>query len=70
MTPSTEHSSDSGAESGMDSDGSGEITRQGEVVGTPRYMAPEQHLGEPTGAAADQYAFSMALWKALTSKAP
>jgi serine/threonine-protein kinase len=66
----TEHGGDSEAESGGEPDEEDEITREGEVVGTPRYMAPEQHLGEPTGPAADQYAFATALWEALTSEPP
>jgi tetratricopeptide (TPR) repeat protein len=49
---------------------SGELTRFGTVVGTPRYMAPEQHRGEPLGAAVDQYAFCVALWEALAGTDP
>jgi len=40
------------------------------VIGTPRYMAPEQHLAEPLGPATDQYAFCVALWESLTGRAP
>jgi len=46
------------------------LTVVGEVVGTPRYMPPEQHRSEPLGPAADQYAFCVSLWEALTGKAP
>ncbi len=42
------------------------LTRTGTVVGTPRYMAPEQHLGESLTPAADQYGFCVALFEALT----
>lgn len=49
---------------------SGTITRIGTVMGTPRYMAPEQHLGEALDAAADQYAFCVALWEALAGVDP
>jgi len=49
---------------------SGTITRFGTVMGTPRYMAPEQHRGEPLDAAADQYAFCVALWEALAGADP
>ena len=55
--------------------GSGEglsdsCTRRGTVVGTPLYMAPEQHVGGPLTPAADQYAFCVALWKALCGRWP
>lgn len=36
------------------------------LFGTPGYMAPEQFVGESIGPAADQYAFMLALLKALT----
>jgi serine/threonine protein kinase/Tfp pilus assembly protein PilF len=44
------------------------LTRADMVVGTPRYMAPEQHIGEVAGPAADQYAFCVALWEALAQR--
>ncbi len=46
------------------------LTQVGTVLGTPRYMAPEQHRGEPLGAAADQYAFCVSLWEALCGEPP
>ena len=40
-------------------------TGGGGLVGTPLYMAPEQHLGEALDARSDQYAFCFALHEAL-----
>jgi tetratricopeptide (TPR) repeat protein/predicted Ser/Thr protein kinase len=46
------------------------VTRSGSVLGTPGYMAPEQHLGEPAGAAADQFSFCVSLCEALWQERP
>ncbi|MEM9456171.1 MAG: serine/threonine-protein kinase [Myxococcota bacterium] len=40
------------------------------VVGTPPYMAPEQHTGSRAGPAADQYAFCLTLWEVITGQRP
>ncbi|HET6581826.1 MAG TPA: serine/threonine-protein kinase, partial [Nannocystaceae bacterium] len=46
------------------------LTRAGVVVGTPMYMAPEQHAGIVANARTDQYAFCVALYRALFGKPP
>lgn len=50
---------------------SGEVlTRTGTILGTPAYMAPQQHLAQPVDARADQYAWCVALWEALHGSRP
>jgi serine/threonine protein kinase/tetratricopeptide (TPR) repeat protein len=44
---------------------SGSLTDTGTVVGTPLYMAPEQHGGVVVDARGDQYAFCVAMYEAL-----
>ncbi|WP_437322114.1 tetratricopeptide repeat protein [Sorangium sp. So ce385] len=46
------------------------LTRAGSILGTPAYMAPEQHLGQPADARADQFAFCVSLWEALAGERP
>lgn len=46
------------------------LTQDGTVMGTPAYMAPEQHRGEEADARADQYAFCVALYEALHGQRP
>jgi eukaryotic-like serine/threonine-protein kinase len=41
------------------------LTETGSIMGTPRYMAPEQHRGERVDASVDQFAFCVALFEAL-----
>jgi len=46
------------------------LTRTGMMVGTPAYMAPEQHFGGNVDARADQYSFCVSLREALIGSRP
>jgi serine/threonine-protein kinase len=46
------------------------LTQPGAVLGTPRYMAPEQLAGQPVDARADLYSAAMVIHEALTGKLP
>ncbi|HET6583145.1 MAG TPA: serine/threonine-protein kinase, partial [Nannocystaceae bacterium] len=51
-------------------DSSDRLTRPGTVIGTPLYMAPEQHTQCAADARADQFAFCVALYEALWRQLP
>jgi serine/threonine protein kinase len=46
------------------------LTRTGVVMGTPMFMAPEQHEGKTADARSDQFAFCVALYQALYNDWP
>jgi hypothetical protein len=46
------------------------LTKTGAIIGTPRYMAPEQFLGRSLDARADQFAFCVALFEAVYGHHP
>jgi tetratricopeptide (TPR) repeat protein/tRNA A-37 threonylcarbamoyl transferase component Bud32 len=47
-----------------------DLTETGAVMGTPRYMAPEQHAGGTIDQRSDQYAFCVALFEAIHGEPP
>lgn len=47
-----------------------QLTETGTVLGTPAYMAPEQHAGGRVDARADQFGFCVALFEALYGVRP
>ena len=46
------------------------LTRFGQIMGTPRYMAPEQHRGGIVDARSDQFGFCVSLYEAMYGETP
>ena len=47
-----------------------DMTELGAVIGTPAFMAPEQHAGQRGTARSDQFAFCASLWQSLFGQHP
>ena len=46
------------------------LTQTGAVLGTPAYMAPEQHDGRPADMLSDQFSFCVSLFESLHGRRP
>jgi hypothetical protein len=46
------------------------LTQTGTVLGTPAYMAPEQHDGRPADMLSDQFSFCVSLYESLHGRRP
>jgi len=49
---------------------SSDLTRTGEVLGTPHFMSPEQVLGEPVDGRSDIFSLGVVFYLLLTGKSP
>ena len=48
----------------------GALTKSGAILGTPRYLSPEQAASEEPTSAADQYALGVTLYEMLSGRVP
>jgi serine/threonine protein kinase/tetratricopeptide (TPR) repeat protein len=62
--------SDFGLAKSLESDAATVMTRTGEVLGTPRYMSPEQAESKPTDHRSDLYSLGVILYEMVTGDAP
>jgi len=63
--PDRSNLSEAGFDVGSHNDLDTQLTAVGSVVGTPRYMAPEQHFAGAIDGRSDQFSFCVALYEAL-----
>jgi hypothetical protein len=70
LAATTEDAAPTSGERPQDELADGGLTRTGELLGTPRYMAPEQFKAEPVDARTDQFSFFVALHEALYGQRP
>ncbi|MBI2810604.1 MAG: serine/threonine protein kinase, partial [Candidatus Melainabacteria bacterium] len=54
----------------LQSDGQSELTKAGEIFGTPLYMSPEQGLGKTVDARSDIYSTGCMMYECLSGKPP
>ncbi len=47
-----------------------DVTREGQIIGTPAYMAPEQARGEQSDARSDQFSLCVAVYEAIYGSRP
>jgi tetratricopeptide (TPR) repeat protein len=69
--PAVSSDADDSESPGLSADvGKIDLTRTGELLGTPAYMAPEQFVGGPTDSRTDQFSFCVALYAGLYGERP
>lgn len=69
-TAESEGTNEDSTQLGADEPLEDRLTLTGTVLGTPPYMAPEQHTGRIADSRSDQYSFCVSLYEALWEKRP